>query len=134
MNIEHFADLLQAARAQPLQQRLLFVFADAELPEDASAEQRAGFEAGQGGALVPSMCVDKGPDEVPSFDSLVQEATQFGLTWRLVFAGAMSGTAHSAPDPQQVETSLQAMVEAIKRGDVGRFLAFDRQGIPVALE
>jgi hypothetical protein len=80
------------------------------------------------------MCVDKGPDEVPSFDSLVQEATQFGLTWRLVFAGAMSGTAHSAPNPQQVETSLQAMVEAIKRGDVGRFLAFDRQGIPVALE
>jgi len=134
MNIEHFADLLQAARAQPLQQRLLFVFTGAELPDDASAEQRAGFEAGQGGALVPLMCVDKSPDEVPSFDSLVQEAAQFGQTWRLVFAAAMSGTAHGAPTPEDVETSLQAMVEAIKRGDVHRYLAFDPQGIPVALE
>jgi hypothetical protein len=134
MTIENFADLLQVARAQPLQQRLLFVFADAELPDDASAEQRAGFEAGQGGALVPSMCVDKSPHELPSFDGLVQEAAQFGQAWRFVFAGAMSGTAHSAPDEQQVETTLRTMVESIKRGDMRHYLAFDREGLPVALE
>ncbi len=134
MNIENFADLLQAARAQPLQQRLLFVFANAVLPDDASAEQRAGFEAGHGGALVPSMCVDKSPDDLSSFDSLTEEAAQFGHAWRFVFAGAMSGSVHSAPDAQEVDTSLQAMVESIKRGEMTRYLAFDRQGSPVVLE
>jgi hypothetical protein len=28
---------------------------------------------------------------------------------------------------------LQAMVEAIKRGDIGNYLLFDRQGMPVQL-
>jgi hypothetical protein len=98
MNIQNFEDLLQAARTQPVKQRLLFVFVDAELPEDASAVQRADFEAGQGGALVPLMCVDKDPHDLTSFDSLVQEAAQFGHAWRFVFAGAMSGSANSGPD------------------------------------
>lgn len=133
MNIENFADLLQAARAQPLQQRLLFVFAVAVLPDDANAEQRAAFEAGHGGALEPSMCVDKGPQELSSFDTLVHEAAQFGKEWRFVFAGALSGTAQMAPDQQQVDASLNSMVEAIKRGEMARYLAFDRQGLPVAL-
>lgn len=134
MNIENFTDLLQVARAQPLQQRLLFVFADAVLPDDATAEQRAGFASGQGGALMPSLCVDKSPDDMSSFDSLVQEAAQFGHVWSLVFAGALSGSAHSAPDAQFVDTSLQAMVESIQRGELARYLAFDRQGMSVALE
>jgi len=134
MTIESFDDFLQAARTQILPQRLLFVFANAELPDDATPDQRAGFEAGRGGALVPLMCVDKSPGELQTFDALVQEAAQFGHTWSLVFAGAMSGSANSAPSSAQVETSLQAMVEAIKRGDVYRYLAFDRKGMPVVLE
>jgi len=133
MNIENFDDLLQAARAQPLQQRLLFVFADAVLPDDANAEQLAGFEAGQGGALVPMMCVDKSLDDLSSFDSLVQEAAQFGNAWRCVFVGALSGSAHSAPDGKEVDSSLQTMVESIKRGELSRYLAFDRQGKPIVL-
>jgi hypothetical protein len=40
MNIEHFNDLLTAAKAQPLPQRLLFVCAGVELPQDASAGQQ----------------------------------------------------------------------------------------------
>jgi hypothetical protein len=134
MNIENFADLLQAARAQPMQQRLLFVFADAVLPDDANAEQRAGFDAGHGGALVPMMCVDKGLEDLSSFDSLVQEAAQFGHAWRFVFAGAMSGSARNAPDTPEVDASLQAMVESIKRGEIARYLVFDRQGSPVVMQ
>ena len=134
MNIENFADLLQAAHAQPLQQRLLFVFADAVLPDDATAEQRAGFKAGHGGAIAPMICVDKSPDDLSSFDSLVREAAQFGQAWRFVFAAAMSGSAHSDPDTQEVETALLAMVESIKRGEMTRYLAFDREGFPVVLQ
>ncbi|MDO9479321.1 MAG: ribonucleotide reductase subunit alpha, partial [Hydrogenophaga sp.] len=58
MNIATFDDLLSAARAQPLPQRLLLVFAGIELPDDATPTERAGFERGEGGALVPQMCVD----------------------------------------------------------------------------
>jgi hypothetical protein len=134
MNIENFADLLQAAHAQPLSQRLLFVFANAVLPDDANAQQRAGFVAGHGGALVPVMCVDKSPDELSSFDVLAQEAAQFGQAWRFVFAGALSGSARNAPDAQAVDASLQAMVESIKRGDMTRYLAFDQHGSPVVLQ
>ena len=64
MDISSFDDLLQAARMQPEPQRLLFVFAAVELPDDATPAQRARFEAGQGGALVPLMCVDKRPEEI----------------------------------------------------------------------
>ncbi len=133
MNIEHFNDLLTAAKAQPLPQRLLFVFAGVELPEDASAEQHAAFETGHGGALVPLMCVDKSPEELASFEVLVAEAAQFGHDWALVFCAAMSGTRQHAPTGTDAELPLQAMVEAIKRGDMGNYLPFDRQGQPVQL-
>ena len=41
MKISSFEDLLQAARQQPEPQRLLFVFADAELPADDSTPNSA---------------------------------------------------------------------------------------------
>ncbi len=52
MDISTFDDLLAAARAQPQPQRLLFVFAAIELPDDATPpsapafEQRPGRRAG----------------------------------------------------------------------------------------
>ena len=49
MNIQTFDDLLSAARSQPLPQRLLFVFAGVELPDDATPAQRLEFERGEGG-------------------------------------------------------------------------------------
>src|SRR5215207_1626424 len=69
-----FELLLQAAASQPEPQRLLFVFAAAELPADASAAQRARFEAGQGGALTPLACVDKAVGDLSSFEALVAES------------------------------------------------------------
>ena len=44
MEISSFDDLIEAARAQPEPQRLLFVFAAVELPDDATAAQRARFD------------------------------------------------------------------------------------------
>jgi hypothetical protein len=44
-HVEHFAQLLQHAAREPQPQRLLFVFTAAELPPDASPQQRARFRA-----------------------------------------------------------------------------------------
>lgn len=133
MNIENFNDLLTSACAQPTPQRLLFVFVDVELPEDATPQQRADFDAGHGGALVPLMCVDKAPQELQSFDTLKQEASQFAQPWTLVFAAALSGSGLSAPTSADAERPLQAMVESIKRGDMQTYIPFDAQGHTVHL-
>lgn len=133
MNISSFDDLLAAARQQPEPQRLLFVFASAELPEDSTPEQAAKFEAGQGGALVPLMCVDKTPEEIVSFTALAEEARQFGQPWALVFVAGMSGSGGRAPSSQDADRLLQRMVEDVKRGALGNYLPFDPQGLPVRL-
>lgn len=133
MDISSFDDLLQAARAQPEPQRLLFVFAGVELPDDATPAQRERFEAGQGGALVPLMCVDKRPDELASFAALVQESGQFGQDWGMVFAAALPGSVNRAPTSEDAEEPLQRMVEAIKRGEHGAYIPFDAQGRAVQI-
>lgn len=131
MNISTFGDLLQAAKEQADSQRLLFVFAQAGIPEDATAEQRARFEAGQGGTLTPLMCVDKAPDELDSFDALLEESRQFGQAWDIVFVASLSGAGSVGPTPEQAQSSLQRMIESIQSGAIGRFLAFDLHGQPV---
>ena len=45
----HFRQLLAAAAAQSEPQRLLFVFAVTELPDNATPEQRERFQSGRGG-------------------------------------------------------------------------------------
>jgi len=134
MEISCFDDLLQAARVQPESQRLLFVFVGVELPDEATPAQRERFAQGEGGALVPQMCVDKAPDELASFDALVQEAAQFGKDWTLVFAAAMSGTLNRAPTSGDAELPLESMVDAIKRGVHAGLIPFDRTGHAVQID
>lgn len=118
---------------QPLPQRLLFVFVGVELPEDATPVQRHEFEQGEGGALVPNMCVDKGLDELHSFDQLVQEAEAYGQPWGMVFAAALAGTPGRLPGSAEAEQPLQDMVEAIRHGQLHAFIPFDPQGQAVVL-
>jgi hypothetical protein len=133
MDITTFDDLLLAARQQPDPQRLLLVFACASLPPDASAAQRAEFEAGEGGELAPLMCVDKDPHALADFAALVAEAEALGPPWTLVFAAALSGRSPLPPSESQVDAALQQMVEAVRGGDVARYLPFDRRGFAVSL-
>ncbi len=133
MNIANYADLISAALAQAEPQRLLFVFARAELPADASAAQRAAFAAGEGGALAPVMCVDKLPAEQPTFAGLVEESNNTGIDWHMVFVTSMSGRAGIAPGSDEADQALQMMVESVKQGGIGGFLAFDRTGTAVSL-
>lgn len=134
VEISSFDDLLRAAREQPEPQRLLFVFAGAKLPDDSTPEQRARFEAGEGGALVPLMSVDKNPEELDTFDALVEEARQFGHDWALVFVAGLSGHDGRAPSSAEADRSLQRMIESIKAGAIGSFVPFDRQGQPLLLD
>ena len=133
MQISNFDDLLSAARAQTQPQRLLFVFAAVELPEDATPAQRVGFERGEGGSLVPQMCVDKAPEELASFEELKTQAALFGKPWGMVFAAAMSGAPGQHLSSADADQPLERMVESIKQGRLDAFIPFDMRGQAVQL-
>ncbi len=134
MSLRDFSGLLQAARAQAEPQRLLLVFASAELPADAAAGGRLRFERGEGGALPPALCVDKSPDEIRHFAALAEESRLTGIDWDILFVAAMSGRGGHPPSSDEAAQPLQLMVEAIERGRIGEFLAVDRHGDLVQLE
>lgn len=131
MNISNFDDLIQASKLQADPQHLLFVFAGVELPDDCTPEQRAEFDAGEGGTLVPLMYVDKTPLEVASFKALAEEAKNLAQPWRIVFVAALSGSRGLAPSSQDAENALKRMEESIRQGNFGNFMPLDQHGEPV---
>lgn len=133
-NMTLFDQLLRSAAAQPEPQRLLFVFTIAELPDDATPTQRQRFAEGGGGALTPLICVDKGLDELSSFEALAAESRLAGPPWQVLFAAGLPGRDGRPPSPEQVEQALQAMVERIRSGSIGGFLALDPSGEAVHFE
>lgn len=133
MQMDHFDDLIGAARAQPLPQRLLMVFVRAELPADATAAEREAFEAGCGGALTPLSCVDKPAGELESFAALKAEAAAIVPVWDLMFAAAANEQPHAPLSPTAIDTALQRMIAGIESGDVGGFAAFDASGSMVQI-
>ncbi len=133
MSLHCFADVLDAARLQPEPQRLLMVFAAAELPRDATAQDKAAFERGEGGALTPTVCVDKRPEEIGSFEALVEESRETGMQWDILFVAALGGRGGFAPNSDEAVQPLKMMVEAIKGGRIADFLAVNRDGTLVQL-
>lgn len=127
-----FDDLLLASRQQPQPQRLLFVFTRAELPEAATAPQRQAVEAGCGGNLAPTMCVDKAPTDITNFAALVDESAHTGQHWDLVFVSSLGGKAGIAPSEDEAVQPLQLMVTAIREGRIAELATFNRQGDVVA--
>ena len=80
--------------------------------------------------------VDRLPEELDSFDTLLRESQQFespGQPWRLVFTAALSGTAAQAPSDDDADKVLRRMVEAVKTGAFSAYLPFNRDGQPVRL-
>lgn len=134
VSIAGFEDLLCAARQQPEAQRLLFVFMGAELPDDSTPGQRLRFASGNGGALVPLMCVDKAPDELTTFAALADESRASGPEWTIVFVAALAGQRGRPLTHDDAEAPLRAMVDAIKAGRHDSFIPFDRGGRPVLFE
>lgn len=134
MNVSTYGELLAAARREPQPPRLLFAFARAELPDDAADAERVGFAEGRGGALAPVMCVDKTLDELGSFADLVAESRHTGADWDIVFVSTLAGS-HGAPPPAEAaDAPLNMMLAAIYSGQVGRFLAFGKDGRLLAVD
>ena len=128
MKISSYEDLLNAANQQDEPQRLLFVFVGAELPDGHTESQANLYKAQKGGALTPVMCVDKSPDELSNFASLVEESRQTGKSWDVVFVAGMSVKSGSKSNSDEVEQTLKTMVENIQKGKISGYLAFNREG------
>ena len=126
--LDDFEQLLLAAQQQEEPQRLLFVFAERQLGEHASAAQRESFARGDSGHLQPCLCVDKAPEEIRGFAALVAESATTGKHWDIVFVGSLEGRGGIAPNSDEAEQPLRFMVNAINDGRVGEFAAFDRAG------
>lgn len=131
-NPSHFELLLQAAAAQPEPQRLLFVFAGAELPADATPAQRERFEAGEGGALTPLACVDKAVGDLTGFEALVAESRNASPPWQVVFIAGLAGQRGQPPSQGLVDSALQTMVENVRAGRFGGYLALGPDGEPLS--
>ncbi|KFZ29363.1 ribonucleotide reductase subunit alpha [Pseudidiomarina atlantica] len=128
MVIESYADLIAAAKQQPEPQRLLFVLAKAELPQDATSSQQQRFAAQQGGALEPVLCVDKLPDEVADFNTLIEESGHTGVEWDIAFIASMEGRAGHPPSSDEADQPLTLMVNKIKAGSIADFVTVNKQG------
>lgn len=133
MDISSFDDLLRMAAQQPVPQRLLLVFCKAELPEDATPQQKAEFEAGEGGMLVPVASVDKFPEALASFAALSAEAAQHGLEWDILFVSTMERGEDSPARVTFADQTLETLVNTIKAGQVDACVPFDASGTAVAL-
>ncbi|TAM88125.1 MAG: ribonucleotide reductase subunit alpha [Candidimonas sp.] len=126
--LSDFEALLEAAAKQEEPQRLLFVFAQKHLDEQATPAQRETFSRGQGGHLQPCLCVDKTPSEVPSFAALRAESEHTGISWDILFVSSLSGRGGIAPNSDEADQPLRFMVAAVNDGRVKEMAAFDHNG------
>ncbi len=123
-----FEQLLQAASVQADPQRMLFLFASAGLPAEATAAERDNFDAGRGGTLEPLACVDRGLDELTTFSALVSESRDACPPWQVVFVAALSGVDGRPPSSALVDGALDALVERVRGGNLRSLMALDPHG------
>lgn len=104
----------------------------ASLPKDYDEAEEVRFNEGEGGQLIPLMCVDKPLDELITFDDLIEESKQISEDWKIVLVAAMSGRAGVMPNSDEAKQPLNMMIQAVEQGgDLSRFMAFDRKGNPI---
>jgi hypothetical protein len=86
------------------------------------------------GALIPLVCVDKTPDALETFATLVEESRLVGPEWALVFVASLAGHGGRVPTSKEAEGPLQSMVESIQAGAHQSFIPFGTDGRPVRFE
>jgi hypothetical protein len=132
--ISDFDGLVGAARTQPRAQRLLFVFVRTSLQKDASAAERARYEAGKGGALLPLFCVDFGAHQVESFQRLATQADEQSTEWDKVLVACIDEPNAGQAEPH-VDHALKSMIARVHAGgDLSGYLCFARDGTPLLFD
>lgn len=132
-NIRSFDDLLRIGLEQGTPQRLLLVLLRAE-PDGDSTEPEKGVIQGRG-ALTPVMATDIELTAQVRLHVLAEEADSLGHSWDLLLVSSLSGRDGQLAASEEAETYLQAMAEAVTRGeDLSRYAVFDRAGSPVVLQ
>ncbi|MET1256399.1 ribonucleotide reductase subunit alpha [Aliikangiella maris] len=124
-----FNDLLQMTYEQDQPQRLMMLFAKAEVaePEKNNDDQQ--------GTITPVMCVDKLPEELTTFSSLVDEADSIEKDWNFVFIASLSGEQGLTPSSEDTEPFLNQMINDVQTGmNIHRYVIFDREENPIELE
>lgn len=115
-----FSELLTMAGQQSQPQRLLFVFLSAEEKRSKSKHQTEG-------TLTPLMCVDKLPESLADFETLVAEADGINTGWDFVMISGLSGQDGEAPSETDAEPYLNKMTNDVASGqDLSRYMILDR--------
>lgn len=116
--INTFNDLINAANEQPEPQRLLLMFAKTETDAEDSSS----------GSITPTMCIDKLPEELSSFEELITEADGISTEWDFIFCGGLSGLNGAPPSSDDAEPHLKKMTNQLASGEgLSQYLIFNRQ-------
>ncbi|MBL4911332.1 MAG: ribonucleotide reductase subunit alpha [Alteromonadaceae bacterium] len=127
--IKLFKDLLKMTAEQDQPQRLLFLFANAD------AENPKKSKKHQHGTVTPVMCVDKLPEELSTFATLVKEADAIEKNWNFIFIASLNGENGAAPSTDDAEPYLNKMTHDIESGhEIGRYVIFDREENAIEIE
>lgn len=126
--ISNFSDLLEMATSQDQPQRLLMLFAQAESARKKPTKKHKG-------TITPVMCVDKLPEEIESFDSLVAEADGINTGWNFILIAGLSGQNNEPPSTEDADPYLNQMVNGLASGeDLSRYIIFDREQNPIMMQ
>ena len=128
----NFKELLDAAAAQDQPQRLLLLFAKAE---SSNQKKKKNKNKEQHGTLSAVMCVDKLPEEIASFQALVEEADSISKAWDFIIIVGLSGKDKAPPSSDEAEPYLNQLVNNLASGqDLSQYVIFDRQEAPVIIQ
>lgn len=123
-----FTDLIKKAGEQADKQRLLFLFAKTdETKKSRKREEKKG-------SIEPTMVVDKLPEELGDFSSLVKEADSLNPDWDFIFIASLSGDSKTPPTSEEAEPFLNKMTNDVVTGsNIYRYVVFDRLENPIEL-
>ena len=123
-----FKQLLDKTLEQPEKQRLLFLFA-------ATEQSRKSRKRDDGnGTITPTMVVDKLPEELNDFASLVAEADSINRDWDFMFIAGLSGDQQTPPTTEEAEPYLNNMTNDVVTGhNIHRYVVLDRKENPIEI-
>jgi hypothetical protein len=124
----NFDNLLKMANERAEPQRLLLLFANT------NETNKSRKQSDKKGTIEPTMVVDKLPEEIGNFSSLVEEADSINKEWDFIFIASLSGDDNGPPSTEDAEPFLKKMTDDIMTGNnIVRYVVFDRNENPIEL-